>query len=52
MNTKRYFLKHNQIDALLFELQQLGYKCVAPRNIEGAINYHKINYAKEIKRAP
>lgn len=43
-----YFLAHEQIDDLLHVLQDNGYKCVAPRHIEGVINYAAITKASEL----
>lgn len=42
------FINHDQIDTLLSLLKERGYVCVAPRYIEGAINYAKINNASEL----
>lgn len=43
-----YFLAHAQIDDMLKVLQNKGYKCVAPRYIDGAINYATLNQAREL----
>ena len=45
---KFYFLSHGRIDDMLKLLQSMGYKCVAPRYIEGTINYATLNNASEL----
>lgn len=43
-----YFLPHARIDDLLTVLKTDGYKCVAPRQHDGAINYATLNKAAEL----
>lgn len=43
-----YFLPHEQIDALLQILQASGYRCMAPRHLNGAISYATITKASQL----
>jgi ferredoxin len=43
-----YFLPHQRIDDMLYQLQGDGYKCVAPRHHESEINYDTITKSADL----